>query len=42
MGIKVGDALPPSSHALRYVAGAALAATLGTAAGVLIRRRRKR
>jgi UDP-glucose 4-epimerase len=36
------DSLPPSSHFLRYVAASALAATLGTAAGVLIRRRHKR
>ena len=36
------DSLPPPSHAVRYAAGAALAATLGTAAGLLIRRRRRR
>src|SRR5436305_41 len=36
------DSLPPSSHAVRYIAAAALAATFGTAAGVLMRRRRKR
>jgi nucleoside-diphosphate-sugar epimerase len=36
------DSLPRSSHAVRYIAAAALAASLGTAAGVLIRRRRKR
>ena len=36
------DSLPPPSHAVRYVVGAALAATLGTAAGLLIRRRRRR
>jgi len=36
------DSLPSSSHTLRYVAAGALAAALGTAAGVLIRRRRKR
>jgi nucleoside-diphosphate-sugar epimerase len=36
------DSLPRSSHAVRYIATAALAASFGTAAGVLIRRRRKR
>ncbi|HYV58713.1 MAG TPA: NAD-dependent epimerase/dehydratase family protein [Acidimicrobiia bacterium] len=36
------DSLPPASHAIRYVAGAVLAATLGTAVGFLIRRRRRR
>jgi UDP-glucose 4-epimerase len=36
------DSLPPPSHAVRYAAGAALAATLGIAAGLLIRRRRRR
>jgi nucleoside-diphosphate-sugar epimerase len=36
------DSLPPPSHALRYAAGAALAATLGTTVGLLIRRRRRR
>jgi nucleoside-diphosphate-sugar epimerase len=36
------DSLPPPSHAVRYVAAAALAATLGTAAGLLIRRRHRR
>jgi nucleoside-diphosphate-sugar epimerase len=36
------DSLPPPSHAIRYVAGAVLAATLGTAVGLLIRRRRRR
>jgi len=35
------DSLPPPSHALRYVAGAVCAATLGTAVGFLIRRRRR-
>jgi UDP-glucose 4-epimerase len=35
------DSLPPPSHAVRYAAGTALAATLGTAAGLLIRRRRR-
>jgi nucleoside-diphosphate-sugar epimerase len=36
------DSLPPPSQTIRYVAGAALAATLGTAVGVLLRRRRRR
>jgi UDP-glucose 4-epimerase len=36
------DSLPPPSHAVRYVAATALAATLGAAAGLLIRRRRGR
>jgi nucleoside-diphosphate-sugar epimerase len=36
------DSLPPPSRAIRYVAGAVLAATLGTAVGMLIRRRRRR
>jgi len=36
------DALPPPSHAVRYVTAGALAAALGTAAGLLIRRRRRR
>jgi len=36
------DSLPPPSRAIRYVAAAVLAATLGTAIGVLIRRRRRR
>ncbi|HMG25177.1 MAG TPA: NAD-dependent epimerase/dehydratase family protein [Acidimicrobiia bacterium] len=36
------DSLPPPSRAIRYVAGAVLAAMLGTAVGVLIRRRRHR
>jgi UDP-glucose 4-epimerase len=36
------DSLPPPSHALRYFAAAGLAATLGAAAGLFIRRRRKR
>jgi UDP-glucose 4-epimerase len=36
------DSLPPPSRAIRYAAGAVLAAMLGTAVGVLIRRRRRR
>lgn len=36
------DSLPRPSHAVRYVCAAALAAALGIAAGLLIRRRRKR
>jgi UDP-glucose 4-epimerase len=36
------ESLPPPSHAVRWALGAALAAALGTAAGLLIRRRRKR
>ncbi len=36
------DSLPPPSHAVRYAAATALAATIGTAAGLLIRRRRRR
>jgi UDP-glucose 4-epimerase len=36
------DSLPPRSHALRYVAAAALAAMLGVAAGVALVRRRRR
>src|SRR5262249_51090323 len=36
------DSLPPPSRAIRYVACAVLAAMLGTAVGVLIRRRRHR
>lgn len=36
------DSLPPPSHAIRYVAGAVLAAMFGTAVGFLIRRRRRR
>lgn len=35
------DSLPPPSHTIRYVAGAVLAVTFGTAAGFLIRRRRR-
>jgi UDP-glucose 4-epimerase len=36
------DSLPSPSQALRYITAAALAATLGAAAGLIIRRRRKR
>jgi UDP-glucose 4-epimerase len=36
------DSLPPRSHALRYVAAAALAAMLGVTAGVALVRRRRR
>ena len=36
------DALPPPSHALRYITGAALGASLGAAAGLLMRRRRRK
>lgn len=36
------DALPPPSRTVRYVTAAALAATLGIAAGLLIRHRRRR
>jgi UDP-glucose 4-epimerase len=36
------DSLPPPSHAVRYITAAALAAALGTAAGLVIRRRRRR
>jgi UDP-glucose 4-epimerase len=36
------DSLPPASRAVRYVAAAALSVTLGTAVGLLIRRRRRR
>ena len=36
------DSLPPPSRAIRYAAGAVLAAALGTAVGVLIRRRVRR
>ncbi len=35
------DALPPPSRAVRYIAAGALAAALGTAAGWIIRRRRR-
>ncbi|HKA94196.1 MAG TPA: NAD-dependent epimerase/dehydratase family protein [Acidimicrobiia bacterium] len=36
------DSLPPPSRTLRYAAAAFLAATLGTAVGLLVRRRRRR
>ena len=40
--VEAVDALPPPSHTLRYITGAALGVTLGAAAGLLVRRRRQR